>query len=251
MTRLGIGTWTPATPDPLFPNGKSGYHPSKPVRDISEIEYIVAHDARGFRGYLVNGHRKGERASWSASNLTDGGFLEHYEVEDPTWISGTMEANVKGYGFENENERYLFFRPADRLVTNPQIVNVARVYTRLKELGAPLLPPVLGEGFREHRMFSSSSCPNKRFGAGEGWDAVAIQVASMEAAKMERPTCVILRVKKGETGAGKKARYDWVRMYAYPMSRDDVLAVEEIKNTGSIDVITVDVTRRTFDELGG
>lgn len=212
MTRLNIGTWTPAVFDPAFPGGKFF------LREISEIEYIVGHDAVGFRGFLRAGNRiQGDhpnpdygRASWFASNLTDGQFLEHHEIEQATWTSGTTEANRKGLAIENENERTipLIGSAADRPINDAQVDNLALCYVTLKGLGAPLLPPFYGQGFRHHSDLTggATTCPNNRFGPnGERWADVREVVLSLEEIMEE-----VVQIKRFDlvNGGGKFWRLD-------------------------------------------
>lgn len=159
MTRISFAVWTPATADPLFPAGKH-----YPPRDLNEILYIVNHDARGYRSYLRQGHRPGEQASWTFTNCTDGTLLQHYELEEPSWTSGTFLANVRGVAVEHENEVGPWGFPQPFVITPAQVATDVRLYNELKRLCPNLRAPELGKGLEEHIRVSggASSCPNGR-----------------------------------------------------------------------------------------
>lgn len=63
---------------------------------------------------------------------------------------------------------------------------------------------------------------------------------------------IILRVAPGQQGAGKKAVYDPARGRATPTSAGHIQAIEEVSGkSDDIGIINIDVTRASFDALGG
>lgn len=157
MTRCPFAIWTPASADPQYPDGK--YYP----RSLTQITMIVNHDAVGGRAYLRQGQRPGEEASWLFSNLTDGILLQHYEMEQGTWTSGGKTANVTGVAVEHESV-YADGRPSTTIPFTPQqVATDLRLYAWVKSVAPNLRPPVLGQGWEEHRRLSGgTTCPNNR-----------------------------------------------------------------------------------------
>jgi hypothetical protein len=162
MTSIPFAIQQPATYDPAFPKGKYGY--AKKTRSLTDIDYVVYHDAQGWRTFLKRGQRPGVRSSWLGSILEDGVLWEHYSLEQPTWTSGTQDANVHGFAIEFEGK--------DSPITDAQVETAAQLFAWLATVCPNLDHPVLGEGFREHRMFSNTSCPNGRI----RWTAIADKI---------------------------------------------------------------------------
>ena len=83
----------------LGPEQKSGY-PS--IKD-SNPEGVVYHSAEGSAAALLAALMDSNReASWTASNMKDGRFIQHYPVRRIVWTNGSKQANVKFRGVESE-----------------------------------------------------------------------------------------------------------------------------------------------------
>ena len=96
----------------------------------NSVRGIVPHSAEGHWATLEDLHdfhwsratnpdpRK--RASWGATNLKDGRFVQHYSVWAQTWTSGSAYPNNNFFAFENEGV-------AGESLTQAQIDNIIRV----------------------------------------------------------------------------------------------------------------------------
>jgi hypothetical protein len=163
LTEIPFASQFPATYDPAFPKGKAWYTGAE-TRSLADIDYVVYHDAQGWRSFLKQGQRPGERASWLGSIIEDGRLWQHYPLEAPTWTSGTKDANVHGVAIEFEGK--------DSPITDAQVETAAQLFAWLATVCPNLDHPILGEGFREHRMFSGTSCPNGRI----RWTAITDKI---------------------------------------------------------------------------
>jgi len=154
MTRIPGCVWTPVEYDPQFPLGKAFPRP------LSAIRYTVNHDAQGYRSFLKRGQAPGRQASWLISNLLDGTRLQHYELEAGTWTSGGYAQNTAGVATEHESQIGDMSLP----ITQSQADADIETERFLKTVCPNLLPPVLGQGRREHRDFpgQTTSCPSGR-----------------------------------------------------------------------------------------
>lgn len=182
MTRIPWAIWTPALYDPVYPI-KYGYYPIS-TRPLSVVKYVVNHDGEGWANYLSQGQRPGEQASWAFSNLLDGKLLQHYELECPTWTSGTMQANIEGVGVEHEGTAALYPK-----FSNAQAETDVRLYESLKQLCPNLQAPIHTQGIRIHREVSpgTTSCPNNRdrYDKYEALVAGGDELASAEAEALQ------------------------------------------------------------------
>lgn len=97
------------------PDEKSGY----PGQRSSIAEGVVYHSAEGNEASLMAVLDGPRMASWTASNLKDGRFLQHYAVERIVWTNGSKDANIKFRGIESEGV-------AGEPLTQPQIDNLIR-----------------------------------------------------------------------------------------------------------------------------
>ena len=68
-----------------------------------------------------------KRASWGATNLCDGRFVQHFPITAQTWTSGSGYPNNNFFCFENEGV-------AGEPLTQPQIDNIIRVGRELSAL---------------------------------------------------------------------------------------------------------------------
>lgn len=107
--RFDWAIWRPG------PDEKSGY----PGRRSSIAEGVVYHSAEGSEASLLAVLDGPRMASWTASNLKDGRFLQHYPVERIVWTNGSKNANIKFRGVESEGV-------AGEPLTQPQIDNLIR-----------------------------------------------------------------------------------------------------------------------------
>lgn len=69
----------------------------------------------------------GLRASWGATNLKDGRFVQHYSIHSQTWTSGAPYPNNNFFAFENEGV-------AGEPLTQAQVDNIIRVGRELMAL---------------------------------------------------------------------------------------------------------------------
>ncbi len=154
MTRIPGTVWTPAVYDPQYPLGKAF------PRSLDEVEFVVNHDAQGYKSYLKNGNGMGRQSSWLITNLLDGTRLQHYELEAGTWTSSSYWANTKGVATEHESQIGDMSLP----ITQAQAEADLETESFLATVCPNLKAPVLGWGRREHGELSdgSTSCPNGR-----------------------------------------------------------------------------------------
>lgn len=81
---------------------------------------MIPHSAEGYWPYLRDGVLWGpRRASWGASNLKDGRFIQHYPVTAQTWTSGAGYPNNNFFTTENEGM-------AGEPLTQMQVANLIR-----------------------------------------------------------------------------------------------------------------------------
>lgn len=152
MTLIRHDLWAPPTVD------KRGYPGIGRTRLLSQIKYFVAHSAEGWRGNIMPIQNDPNReASWPMTVLLDGTKWMHYQVEDICWINGNPTANIEGFGVEFEGVK-------GTPITDAQVKAGAEIYTDLKAICPNLGPPILGQGFEEHRRVSggATTCPNDR-----------------------------------------------------------------------------------------
>ena len=154
MTRIPGCVWTPAVYDPQYPLGKAF------PRSLNDVEFVVNHDAQGYRSYLKNGNGMGRQASWLITNLLDGTRLQHYELEAGTWTSSSYWANTHGLAVEHESQVGDFSLPITRAQADADL----RTEEFLVTVCPNLKPPVFGQGRREHSELTggATNCPNGR-----------------------------------------------------------------------------------------
>lgn len=135
---------------------------------------IIPHSAEGYFRTLEALHDfhwsralapPGQKASWGATNLKDGRFVQHYSVWAQTWTSGAGFPNNNFFAFENEGV-------AGEPLTQPQIDNIIRVGRELSALQGwyprrPESPTDLTASLYEHtecKRFGSAAtaCPSGR-----------------------------------------------------------------------------------------
>lgn len=112
-----------------------------------------------------------KRASWAATNLKDGRFVQHYPVTAQTWTSGSGYPNNNFFAFENEGV-------AGEPLTQAQVDNILRAGRELMDhFGWKPKRPVddtdKTASLYEHRecvRFGSAStaCPSDRI----PWDVI-------------------------------------------------------------------------------
>lgn len=112
------------TPDGWFdwaikhpgPQAKSGYGGLKD----SDAQGVVYHSAEGYRATLLalvdNMQRE---ASWTASNMKNGDFIQHYPATRIVWTNGSKQANILYRGIESEGM-------AGEPLTDAQVANLTR-----------------------------------------------------------------------------------------------------------------------------
>ena len=153
MTRIPGTIWTPAEFDPAYPLIGKAF-----PRTLEDILYTVNHDAQGYEPYLRRGNGMGKLNSWTLTNLTDGTRLQHYELEAGSWTSSSYESNTKGVATEHESQDGDLSLP----ITEAQVNADLETELFLATVCPNLLPPIKGQGRREHNEFSTSTCPNGR-----------------------------------------------------------------------------------------
>ena len=126
---------------------------------------MICHSAEGYRTILREILFGPRRASWGASNLVDGQFIQHYPVWAQTWTSGAGFPNNNFFTTENEGV-------AGIALTQPQIDNLIRAGRELRELQGwtPRRPTSiydLGASLYEHNECvrwgaEYTSCPSGR-----------------------------------------------------------------------------------------
>jgi len=144
-------SWAIKAPGPP----EKGQYPNDPERAMSEILYIVMHLAGGWESFLRQGHRPGDKASWTFSNCQDGDFYQHYPLSALTWTSGAYPQNRDGLACENEGM-------PGWLMNAAQIANARRMREDVKAICPNLRAPLLGAGFREHDELTNGAtdCPS-------------------------------------------------------------------------------------------
>lgn len=123
--------------DPGYPGGVNG--------GVNSVVGVVPHSAEGnFTSlkHLRDFHwgrataPEGQRASWGATNLKDGRFVQHYPIYAQTWTSGCGFLNNNFFAWENEGR-------AGEPLTDAQNDNNIRLIRELSALkGWKLRRPV-------------------------------------------------------------------------------------------------------------
>ena len=154
MTRIPGCIWMPVKYDPAFPLGKAF------PRSLADIRYTVNHDAQGYRSFLKPGQAPGRQASWLITNLLDGTRWQHFPLEAGTWTSGGYAQNTEGVATEHESQIGDMSLP----ITQAQADADLETEKFLKTVCPNLLPPVLGQGRREHSELTggATNCPGGR-----------------------------------------------------------------------------------------
>lgn len=106
-----------------------------------------------------------ERASWGATNLKDGRFVQHFPIYAQTWTSGSAYPNNNLFAFENEGV-------AGEPLTDKQTANVVRVIREISDLQGwiprrPASPSDKAATLYEHRECNrwgsaATACPSGR-----------------------------------------------------------------------------------------
>ena len=140
-------------------NGGKGMVPHSAEGDWETLQDL--HDFHWARGTAP----PGKRASWGATNLKDGRFVQHYSVWAQTWTSGAPYPNDNFFAFENEGS-------AGEPLTEKQTANIIRVGRELMalQLWTPRRPINSADdkaSLYEHREMvrfgaASTSCPSDR-----------------------------------------------------------------------------------------
>lgn len=156
LTADGWFDWAARDPGP----------PEKVNGGRNTLRGVVPHSAEGYWPQLrVELWKPERRASWAASNLADGRFVQHYPVYAQTWTSGARYPNDNFFAFENEGV-------AGVALTDLQVANIVRVVAELSELGGwtperPTSAADLGATLYEHRECvrwgaDPTACPSGR-----------------------------------------------------------------------------------------
>lgn len=96
INKEGFFDWAIIYPGP---QSKSGY----PGIKDSNAQGVVYHSAEGSAASLLSLVTNLDRqASWTASNMKDGKFYQHYPVTRIVWTNGSKEANIRFRGVESE-----------------------------------------------------------------------------------------------------------------------------------------------------
>lgn len=126
---------------------------------------IVPHSAEGHWDSLQALHDfhwqratafPGLQASWGATNLQDGRFVQHYSIHAQTWTSGAGYPNNNFFAFENEGV-------AGEPLTQPQIDNIVRVIRELSALQGWTPERPLSEVDYQATLYEHNECT--RWGA--------------------------------------------------------------------------------------
>ena len=119
LTADGWFTWAERDPGPL----------DKTNGGTNTIAGVVPHSAEGYAPLLMQlVHDEARRASWMASNLKNGRFIQHYSVYAQTWTSGAGYPNNNFVAWENEGVE-------GEPLTPQQTTNIVRVIRELSALG--------------------------------------------------------------------------------------------------------------------
>lgn len=122
----GFFDWAIRDPGPVGSvnggrNGGKGIIPHSAEGHFASLEAL--HDFHYARATAP----PGLRASWAATNLVDGRFVQHYSVWAQTWTSGSRYPNDNFFAFENEGI-------AGEPLTDAQVANIIRVGRELMAL---------------------------------------------------------------------------------------------------------------------
>lgn len=121
ITADGWFDWAIRYPGPIE---KSGYWPG--INESDPVG-VVYHSAEGSAASLLSLVTNLQRqASWTASNMKDGKFYQHYPVRRVVWTNGSMLANVKFRGIESEGV-------AGEVLTVPQTANLTRAASDMRD----------------------------------------------------------------------------------------------------------------------
>ena len=164
INKEGFFDWAIIYPGPA---AKSGY----PGIKDSNAQGVVYHSAEGSAASLLALVTNLDRqASWTASNMKDGKFYQHYPVTRIVWTNGSKEANIRFRGVESEGR-------AGEALTDLQTDNLIRCAEDMRDF-------FKWPGFRrnieawEHNQMTAfgaaaTACPSGRI----PWDKI---MAGME-----------------------------------------------------------------------
>jgi len=139
---------------------------------INSVRGVVPHSAEGYWPHLGELlHSQERRASWFASNLKNGRFIQHYSIYAQTWTSGAGYPNNNFVAWENEGV-------AGQPFTPQQTANCIRVIRELMALKGwqgrrPINSADLTATLYEHNECTrwgaeATSCPSGRV----PWDLI-------------------------------------------------------------------------------
>lgn len=155
--RTGLCDWAeqlPGPPDKVY---------SEPNQMLGSVQHSMAGwGYGGIHGRLLNDARvPGDRsrytdiaaASWPASNMWDGTFIQHYAPWKACWTSGNRKANTTLVAVENEGR--------GGILSPPQVRNLIRWHKDLEQLtGRPMVRDAKNRTIWEHREVWNWSQPN-------------------------------------------------------------------------------------------
>ncbi len=158
-------TWAIKRPGPA---AKSGYRWGE---STSAAAGVVCHSAEGYASTMLDMLADlSLRKSWTASNMKNGDFLQHYPVDVIVWTNGSYDANRLFRGVESEGV-------AGEWLTAAQVANLVRF---ARELGERNRWPAYqrGEQLWEHREMTRfgaapTACPSGRI----PWEQITAALA--------------------------------------------------------------------------
>lgn len=147
-------------------------HPKKVNGGTNPAIGFIGHSAEGGENYLRDNPSQapevGGRKSWHLSNLTDGGFLQHYPITARCWASGSPYPNDNFVAMESEGM-------AGTPLNEAQIANASRALKELSELQGwtPQRLVTVWEHREATRWGSlATACPSNRY----PWDEILERV---------------------------------------------------------------------------